>query len=419
MTARITLALVLCGLLAGPARAQTFSDTGPDAEEYGAAAGYPVPPRVTAANVRDLRYLVGRHSHSDQIARTRRVARGEAVWEFRRADKKLAVDYQFRGQPRTIEAYLAIHPTTGLLIVKDDTILFEHYQYARNDRQRMLSNSMAKTVTAMLVGLAVEEGRIRSIDDTVEVYVPGLHGREYGGTTLRALLHMASGVEFREDYDGTDDISKMASGLYSVAPGAQAAIVGQFNTRIAPPLTRFKYASIETEILGMVLAAVLDRPIADYLSEKIWKRIGAESDASWGIDGGGQEQTYCCLNAVLRDYGRLGRLLAHDGAWDGRQIVPRQWVLDATQAPPDKPFLAPRPNRYGYGYQVWLVPPPDGQPERRMFVLLGVHGQTIFVDPQSKLVMAQTSVRKKPANDPIAAETGALWRALVATLGNS
>jgi CubicO group peptidase (beta-lactamase class C family) len=209
----------------------------------------------------------------------------------------------------------------------------------------------------------------------------------------------------------------MAQGLARVAKGEQASVIGQFDKRIAPPLTRFKYASIETEILGLVLAAVLDRPIADYLSDKIWRRIGAESDANWGLDNGGQELTFCCLSAVLRDYGRLGRLLAHDGAWDGAQIVPRQWVLDATVAPADKPFLVPVPTRYGYGYQVWLVPPPNGQPERRMFVLLGIHGQTIFVDPQSKLVMAQTSVRKKPANDPIAAETSALWRALVAKLG--
>jgi CubicO group peptidase (beta-lactamase class C family) len=416
MSPRRAIVAAALALFAGTGQAQTFSDTGPDAEGYGAKDGYPVPIGIPGA-LREQRYLVGRHSNYERLVRTRAVPRAAAVWHFKRAAEPLALDYRAPGGERSIAAYLAIHPTTGLLIVKGDTILFEHYQYARTDRDRFLSNSMAKTVIALLVGIALEEGRIRSIDDPVEAYVPGLRGKEYGGTTLRALLHMSSGVAFREEYDGTDDISRMAQGLARVAAGGQAAVIGQFDRRVAPPLTRFKYASIETEILGLVLAAALDRPVAAYLGEKIWQRIGAEADASWGLDGGGQELAFCCLNAVLRDYGRLGRLLAHDGAWDGVQIVPRQWVLDATTAPADKPFLAPAPGRYGYGYQVWLVPPPAGEAGRRMFVLLGVHGQAIFVDPASKLVMVQTAVRRKPTNDPVAAETAALWRALVAKLG--
>jgi CubicO group peptidase (beta-lactamase class C family) len=410
MLKRLVRAVALLALLSAPAVAQTFSDTGPDADAYGARDGYPI---NGPGSFRDQKYLVGRLSRNEALARTRGVERGDAVWEFKRAAEKFDVDYMFRGQPRTIHGYLSNHPTTGLLILKGDTILFERYQYARTDRHRFLSQSMAKTVTAMLVGLAVDEGRIRSIDDPVEAYVPGLKGKEYGRTPIRALLHMSSGVEFREDYDGTDDIAKMSAGLRGAAPGAQASVIGQFDKRIAPPATQFKYASIETEILGLVLASVLDKPIARYLSEKIWRPIGAESDASWGLDGGGQEMTYCCINAVLRDYARFGRLLAHDGAWDGKQILPRQWVIDATSVPPDKPYLTPRPERWGYGYQVWLVPPA----ERRMFALLGIHGQTVFVDPASKLVMAQTSVRKKPSNDPVAAETSALWRALVAKFG--
>jgi CubicO group peptidase (beta-lactamase class C family) len=414
MNKRLVCMLALIGLLSSPAVAQTFSDTGPDADDYGAKEGYPIPINTPPGAFREARYLVGRFSRTEELARTRRVERGNVVWNFKRADRPIELEYTFRGQPRSIAGYLSHHPTTGLLILKDDAILFEHYQYARTDRHRFVSQSMAKTVTSMLLGIAVEEGRIRSIDEAVEIYVPGLKGKEYGRTPLRALLHMSSGVEFREDYDGTDDISKMYAGLSKVARGEQASVVGQFDKRIAPPTTQFKYASVETEILGMVLASVLDRPIAEYLSEKIWRPIGAESDASWGLDAGGQEMTYCCINAVLRDYARFGRLLAHDGAWEGQQIIPRQWVLDATSVPADKPYLTPRPDKWGYGYQVWLVPA-----DRRQFVLLGIHGQTIFVDPESKLVMAQTSVRKKPSNDPIAAETSAFWRVLAAKLGNT
>jgi CubicO group peptidase (beta-lactamase class C family) len=204
------------------------------------------------------------------------------------------------------------------VIAKDDTILYEHYQYARTDSDRFLSQSMAKTITAMLIGIAVAENKIRSIDDPVSVYVPGLANTEYGNTSLRALLHMSSGVAFTENYDGSDDITRLSRDLFGEPGKDPVTSVAQFNTRAAQPETRWHYASSETEILGLVLRAAVKEPIADYLRDRIWQPIGTEADASWAIDGTGQEVTYCCFNAVLRDYARLGRLLAYDGAWEGR-----------------------------------------------------------------------------------------------------
>ena len=154
-------------------------------------------------------------------------------------------------------------------------------------------------------------------------------------------------------------ISPSSDAIYSVEPGKDPiASVAQFNTRIAPPGTKWHYASAETEILGLVLRAAVGKPVADYLHDRIWEPIGAEADASWAIDGTGQEITFCCFNAILRDYARLGRLLAHDGAWEGRQLIPRQWLLDATTVQPSDTYLAPgTANPYfGYGYQVWLLP---------------------------------------------------------------
>lgn len=402
-------------LLVTPAGAQSFSDTGPDAAAYGAAEGYPA--STFSAQFRNPRYLVGRFSSNETQNRTRRVDRDGPTWAFQRAPAPIELEYRFRGEARSLALYLQHHPTTGLLILQDDTILFEAYQYARHDRHKFLSQSMAKTVTAMLIGIAVGEGRIASIDDPVEKYVPGLAGKQYGQTSIRSLLHMSSGVAYVEDYSGNDDNAKLGRGLYRVAPGEQAAVVGQFNDRAAPPLTRFHYASVETEILGLVLTKATGVAVADYLSDRIWRHLGTEADAFWQVDGGGQEMTYCCLSATLRDYGRLGRLLAHDGNWNGAQLIPRQWVIDATTPPADLPFLAPTPQKFGYGYQVWLVPGPSDEPTRRVFVFLGIHGQTIFVDPASKLVMVQTAVRKMASNDPIGAETNALWRALLARYG--
>ena len=387
-----------------------FSESGPDAELYGAAQGYPVGTRGGAPQIDKL---VGVYSHFDELYRSRAIGRAAAPWQFKRAPEP-SIAYSFGNERLSIADYLKRNPATGLLIARDDTILYEHYQYARTDRDRFVSQSMAKTLVAMLVGIAVSEGRIKSIDDLVSTYVPGLAGTEYGNTSIRALLNMSSGVEFSEVYDGNDDIARLGRALFVDEPKDPAAIVAQFNTRSAPPGTKWHYASVETEILGMVLRAATGTPVADYLHDRIWDPIGAEADASWAIDGSGQEIAFCCFNATLRDYARLARLLAHDGAWEGRQLIPRQWLLDATTVRPGDGHLGPgvATSYFGYGYQVWLLP---GEPRR--FALLGIRGQVILVDPASKLVMVHTAVRQKPSEPGALREPLALWFAVLQQLG--
>jgi CubicO group peptidase (beta-lactamase class C family) len=153
--------------------------------------------------------------------------------------------------------------------------------------------------------------------------------------------------------------------------------------------------------------------VAGYLEERIWQPIGAEADATWLVDAAGQEATYCCLNAVLRDWARVGLLLAHDGNWRGRQIIPAAWLREATTVRPDQPHLSPGVATpfFGYGYQTWIFPG-----ERRTFALLGVRGQALYVDPQRRLVMVHTAVRKQPV-DPGNREAVALWRGVVQALG--
>jgi len=395
---------------AAPEPGPVFSDRGPDADLYGAAEGYPVGTRGAAPQ---LDKLVGVYSHFGEIYRSRPIGRASTPWQFKRAPEP-AITYSFGTERLSIADYLTRNPVTGLLIARDDTILYEHYQYARTDRDRFVSQSMAKTLVAMLVGIAVSEGRIKSIDDLVSSYVPGLAGTEYGNTSIRALLNMSSGVEFSEVYDGHDDIARLGRALFADEPKDPAAVVAQFNTRTAPPGTRWHYASVETEILGLVLRAATAMPVADYLHDRIWEPIGAEADASWAIDGSGQEIAFCCFNATLRDYARLGRLLAHDGAWEGRQLIPRQWLLDATTVRPADGHLAPRVATpyFGYGYQVWLLPG-----EQRRFALLGIRGQVILVDPTSKLVMVHTAVRQKPSAPGALREPLALWFAALQQLG--
>jgi CubicO group peptidase (beta-lactamase class C family) len=304
---------------------------------------------------------------------------------------------------------------TGLLVARGDTILVERYQYARTDRQRLTSWSMAKTVTAMLVGIAIAEGHLRSVDDPAVAYVPALRDTEYGRTPLRRLLQMSSGVAFVEEYTGTDDVARLAADTFEQIGGGGPDAVRTFNQRARPSGIRFSYASSETQVLGLVLRAAVGRPVADYLREKLWAPIGAEADATWLVDRSGQEVTFCCLNAVLRDYARLDLLLAHGGTWRGRQIIPAAWIAEATRAAPDQAHLhaGVATGFFGYGYQVWIFPDWVFPAERGVFALLGVRGQAIFADPARQLVMVHTAVRKQPVDLAGSREAIALWRAVV------
>ncbi len=412
------LLLCLLAFAATPAQAQAqtqaqtgpvFSTTGPDAAAYGAAENYPVAPPGAA---RAQKFLVGAFSHFDQLAPTRPVARAATTWAWQRAATELTLHYNFRGRVYDLAEYLDRHPVTGLLIARDDTILYEHYQYARTDHDRFTSQSMAKTMVSMLVGIAVAEGKIHSLDDSAATYLPALTGGELGQTPLRALLTMTSGMQFTEDYSGHDDSFRLGRDmLRRDSPGSLAAVM-QFTTRAAAPGMVWHYKGLDTETLALALQAAIRMPLADYAGQRIWSRIGTEATALWGQDARGQDIGPFGFNATLRDWARFARLLAHDGNWNGTQLIPADYVREATTRPQAGPQSRVSP-AYGYGYQVWLPINP-----RRQFALLGVHGQTILVDPRSKLILVHTAVRPKPANDPMAAELLPLWNALVAQLGD-
>lgn len=387
-----------------------FSPTGPDAELYGAAEGFPIADRallVQPGNPYQPKYRVGAFSHFDEIYPTRRIGRAASPWLFKRSQAD--IQYSYKGNRWSVKNYLSRNPVTGLLIAKDDRILLEHYQYGRTDRDRLISQSMAKSIMAMLIGIAIADGAIKSVDDTTETYVPGFRGTEYGRTPIRDLLHMSSGVEFGEDQDNGRDLNRLWIDMV-LALGANKGTIGsiaQFNRRIAPPGTRFSYASIEAGVLGMVLRYATGKSASDYLHEKVWQPIGAEADATWLIDAEGFEVAHGFFNAVLRDYARLGRLLAHDGAWQAKQIIPAQWMIDATTVRASDGYLAPgkaTPD-FGYGYLLWLLPG-----TRRQFALFGDFGQRICVDPASKLVMVQTAVEGN-------SEIWRLWSAVVEQFG--
>ena len=388
-----------------------FSATGPNAELYGAAEGFPVPSyleAVSQGNPYKPLNRVGVFSHFDEIYTTRQIKRAAVPWTFKRSPTDIRYSYQ--GKPSSLAEYLARNPVTGLLLAKDDRILFEHYQYGRTDQDKFLSQSMVKSITGILIGIAISEGAIKSVYDKAETYVAGFKGTEYGSTPIRDLLHMSSGVDFGEARDGGRDLDRlwrdMVLGLGIPKKGTINSIT-QFNRRIAPPGTRYYYASIEPDVLGVVLHNAVNMSASEYMQKKLWYEIGAEADAAWFLDAEGYELAHFGFNAVLRDYARLGRLLAHDGAWDGKQLVPAQWMIEATTVRPSDAYLLPGKAMpyFGYGYFLWLLPG-----NRRQFAFSGDCGQRVCVDPISKLVMVQTALEDSP-------EVWRLWSAVVEQLG--
>jgi CubicO group peptidase (beta-lactamase class C family) len=385
----------------------THAFAAPDEEALGKAEGYPVCPGMARP---ETRCLVGLVSGFDEVFPARKVARGPQARALKRVEAEPAIRYRFQGQDLGLDDYLSRHRTTGLLIAKDDTIIVERYQYDRKPEHRMASYSMAKTVVAMLVGIAVADGKVTSLDDRAGKYVPELNDTPYGETPLRHLLSMSSGVRFAENYSGSDDVAELGRLSLLGQSAGGAATLTPFRTRDRPPGEKWSYSSAETQVLGLVLRSATGRPLAEYLSDRIWVPMGAEADASWNIDKGGYEVAFIGVNATVRDYARLGLLLANDGAVDGRQVIPASWVRAAT-TPPAKQFEPGQTGSLlGYGYQTWIVPGPE-----RQFMLRGLRGQAILVDPKSKIVMVHTAAGA--IGGPGLGEIIALWSGVVKALG--
>lgn len=379
----------------------------PDEELLGKAEGYPVgTPRTWFA---DERVRVGSFSRLDSILPHNRLPRAAVPRPLSVAAQTPA--YIYTG--RTIDDFLARRRITGLMVIKDGIVQIERYQYDRTPAHRLLSNSMAKSITSIAVGMALAEGRIRSLDDQAAVYAPELAGSTYGQTPIRALLRMASGVPFSERYDGQDDLARYVT--LQFRDGTTAAL-RSFTHRDVPPGTRFQYASVETIVLGLVVRGATGRTLSAYVAERLWQPMGAEADATWIVDPGNVEYAWGNFNATLRDWGRLALLLADDGARDGQQIIPRDYLIEATDFRRHPAAFAPRTATpyFGYGYQFWTFPA-----STRRFALMGVFGQAIFVDPQLRLALVITAVQRDAVSDKdgFGEERYWLWRSLVERYG--
>jgi CubicO group peptidase (beta-lactamase class C family) len=407
-SAAVAIALTLLALQG--ARAE------PDEALLGKSLGYPV---GSVSSWYGSRYRVGSWSAMDKVGvPVRKVARGDTITPLPQAAQPLDIRYRYRNIGYTLDDYLEHQRVTGLLVLRNGEIVAERYRYGRDASARFLSFSMAKSVISLLVGIALDRGLIASLDDPAGKYAKELAGSAYGATPIRHLLRMSSGLSFSERYDGNDDVARMSRAAATGVP-AVVDVLRSIADRRSPSGDKFVYASAETEVLGRVLAGASGRSVADLSSEWLWQPLGAERDAFWILSQDGQERSSGYFNATLRDWGRLGWMLARDGRVGERQVVPSDYLLDATDAARQPAALRPRSATpyFGYGYQFWLFPLRE-----RSFALQGVHGQAVFVQPSSGIVMVQTSVFEAASGlqDPQPAqERDAFWRGVLQSLGGS
>lgn len=365
---RLMLGLAACGALAlasvaSPALAQTAN---PLANKPAAVLFWTQAQKEAGFQNMEATFPVHRVEHGDKVLPLP-------------AGAALAVSVTESGKTTPLADFMAAQKTSGLLVIQDGKVRLETYGLGFSADKRWTSFSVAKSFTSTLVGAAIRDGYIKSLDEPVVTYIPGLKGSAYEGVSVRQLLTMTSGVKWNEDY--TDPKSDVA-GLFSAPsdPGVDSTVSYMRKLpREAAPGAKWVYKTGETNLIGVLVTSATHKSLADYLTEKIWRPFGMEGDAVWMIDERGQEAGGCCISVTLRDYGRMGLFVMGGGVAAGKSVVPDGWFKAAIHKQAD----IGEPG-HGYGYQWWTND--DGTYDAR-----GIFGQIIHIDPARKLVVVVTS----------------------------
>ena len=309
-------------------------------------------------------------------------------YTFEKIDFSLPEKYLFEGSEHDLEEGLAHFKTDGLIILHNNKTLYEEYWNGNDRYSKHISWSVAKSFLSALIGIAIDEGLIDSIDDPTTKYLPEFKGTGYDGVKIKNLLQMSSGVAFNEDYaDPNSDINKFGRATARGMPFKDFAKTLKNGREQG---TYNHYVSIDTQVLALILELVTNMPLREYLYKKIWNKIGMENEAYYITDKTGMDLALGGLNATLRDYAKFGYLYLNNGNWLGEQIVPEQWVIDSHT--PDASHLMPNAgdelssSEWGYGYQWWV--PGDPMTD---YTAHGVYNQFVYVDPVSGVVIAKTS----------------------------
>ena len=329
--------------------------------------------------------------HMDEYLPIKRVEKADHPFIFPRIENiSLPTDFIHDGTTYNTLQYIDSSYTQGFIFIQNDTVQYENYWRGQTEDIQHISWSVAKSYISALFGIAIEEGYIKSIDQTVDEYLPELKGSGYGGVKIKDVLQMSSGIKFDETYsDPQSDIQQYWGGF--VSGDSQDEFANSLINERTPG-TYNKYVSIDTHVLGMIITKATGRSLTDYLQEKIWQPIGAEFDAYWIVDGKGMEMALGGLNACLRDYAKLGRLYLNKGKWEGKQIVPEAWFESSISSTEE--HLQPESDNstdlgIGYGYQWWILDGDEGE-----FLAMGVFNQYIYINPTTKTVIVKNSANK-------------------------
>ena len=318
----------------------------------------------------------------ETVYQTRPIPAENRVHALPLASGRIDPTFTHAGRAWTVDQYMEAYRVSGLLVLQDGQVLLEKYGLGRGPKDRWTSFSVAKSVTAILVGAAIQDGYIKSLQTPVTDILPELKGSAYDGVSVRHLLMMSSGVRWNEDYsDPNSDVAKGPSEGVTLAEGKPGLnpVVAYMRTlpRAHAPGTVFNYNTGETDLVGILLARAVGKGLAEYASEKIWKPYGMEAEGLWVTDPGGLERGGCCMSMTLRDYGRIGQFVLDDGVIDGRPVLPPGWAREATSKQIEN-------GQAGYGYFWWMQP-------NGAYQATGIFGQSITTFRQDRIIIVVNS----------------------------
>lgn len=388
MTFAFRLAVgAMAGLLAGPTAVYAQQQL-PAPLQGTVRSDVPVATQIMRWRMNDADVNSFTFRNMDQLFTTRTVGHSGAPSPLPKVERAMDFTYSFGGKTWTAQDALERTYTNALLIMKDGRIVTEIYRNGSNERTRFMGWSMTKSITSTLIGAALADGLIASLDDPINRYLPELKGGGYDGVTIRQILQMRSGVDYEERYDFANPGIAASNHINALVKNvARFADVARTIKRKAKPGDVFAYKTIDTAVLGWLIERVSGGSVAAYTARKLWEPLGTEADGFYIMDGEpgtGREFSGAGFNATLRDWARFGQMMLDEGVINGKRVVSADWVK-AAQAPAGPESGNATGPAGGYGYQWWTMA------NSPAYSAIGLQGQYVYIDPASRTVVVKLS----------------------------
>lgn len=320
----------------------------------------------------------------------------------------LDISVELGGDKLNLQKALDYTDTNALLVMRDGKVVYEEYRNGSDAESRFVSWSMAKSITSILFGVALSEKKIQSIDDAIDVYLPELKGTVFEGVSLKNMLLQRAGTDYKEwTFFGSADVDELVEQSLFTGETRFTNFADLQLKRTGTTGESFNYSTLNSTLLGRVIEVATGKSLAEYTEEKLWIPAGMQDSAFWMLDGkAGEGKAFAGggFNATLRDYARIGQMMLQEGFINGQQVVPKDWVLESTQYNSDEAVIKGAPR--GYQYQWWTFLGTN------IFEAVGIHGQTISIDPDTNSVIVKLSYWPKRGGGSFARENHAVLTAI-------